>query len=295
MPNDHVHQAFLPPTRPTRLVAHGIAARGVSTPDGVTPDSHDGSAVSSLPASLLDRLNAEWAEMCASPSVSMRVRSWGGTCATLADCRTLSEVVDLARAAARQDEVLGALLRLGQAGDSLALRVVFQLFLGAAVNSGVTRTRVSILTYDEAAQDAVVALWGAVATYPLKRRPAKIAANLKMEIVRRLARSAADREARDVEVPADPSRARVFDQPLADDEATTPYEDVLEIIAWGVDTGTLSLRDAQLLLDVYCPAPGESGGPASASALWGISQWAVRQRCSRAVRGLSMAVAGRLR
>ncbi|MDR0990781.1 MAG: hypothetical protein LBL92_05425 [Propionibacteriaceae bacterium] len=113
-------------------------------------------------ATLVQRLNSEWQQLqLAAPDW---VTAYGPSLETVR------------RAIAGQpDLVLAELIAAGQAGSQLASRVVVQAFLGHVVRLAQRDRR---LTPDL----AVAALWLRVATYPLARRPQRIAANLVCDL-----------------------------------------------------------------------------------------------------------------
>ena len=86
--------------------------------------------------------------------------------------RSAGDVLGLVRA--EPDRVLLGLLALARDGDRLAGRTVVQALLGKLVTMAVADRR---LPFD----DLLAALWVRLATYPIERRPAKVAANLVLD------------------------------------------------------------------------------------------------------------------
>lgn len=78
------------------------------------------------------------------------------------------------------DAVLLALLRLHRAGDSWAGRVVVQLMLPKLVLMAVRHPRATL-------DDHLAALWECLCTYPIGRRPTKVAANLALDTLKAVA------------------------------------------------------------------------------------------------------------
>ncbi|TDE14060.1 hypothetical protein [Jiangella asiatica] len=230
-------------------------------------------------ASLVGQLNAEWARLCADPATLAAVAAWGRHEAGLAGCVGLADVERATRA--RPDAVLAALLRLGHGGDRLALRTVFQLMLGKAVRIAATHTgRDSRASLEHA---AVTALWTVVATYPVQRRPVKVAANIAMDTLRLTVGELAHQRH---ETPAAPRDLR----PCRPAAPHSPADlELIELLAWAVDGGVITTEDATLVVDIYAPAPGLAGGSAAA-ARHGLSWPAARQRASRATRRIAEAV-----
>ncbi|WP_053207995.1 hypothetical protein [Jiangella muralis] len=231
------------------------------------------------------RLNDEWDRLRADGQPDAVAR-WAAAEPALAGCRHLADVeaavtTAVTTAAGGADAVLIALLRLAHAGDALAGRTVLQLMLGKAIRIAAGHAgRDSREALEHA---AVAALWTVIATYPTERRPAKVAANLAMDTLGVVSRELAHRRS---ETPAEPDvLASVAGTGAGDSENTG----LTELLAWAVDAGAVSVADARLLFDIYAPAPGVEGGAAAAGRA-GISWAAARQRASRAVRRIAVAV-----
>ncbi|WP_157987539.1 hypothetical protein [Jiangella endophytica] len=218
--------------------------------------------------------------MSADPATAAAVAGW-----RLADVWSLADLEPAVRRDA--DGVLLALLRLGRAGDGLALRSAFQLMLGKAVRIAATHSgRDSRANLEQA---AVTALWTVVAGYPIERRPVKVAANIAMDTLRLTVTELAHQRH---ETPSSPEylHPAIADEPAGRAGVSEPADlEVFELLAWAVGNGTVSREDATLLVDIYAPAPGCAGGSAAA-ARHGISWAAARQRASRATRRIAEAV-----
>ncbi|TDD98939.1 hypothetical protein [Jiangella asiatica] len=231
------------------------------------------------------RLNDEWARLRTDDATAATVAGWAVRHPALAGCGCLDDV-ELAVAGADRrgaDDLLLALLRLAQSGDGLAGRTVLQLMLGKAIR--IATSHAGRDSRDNLEHAAVAALWATIATYPVARRPAKVAANLAMDTLGAVSRELAHSRA---ETPAEPgSVADALGEAAArDDDGDL---ELVELLAWAVEAGTISAADATLVLDIYAPAPGQEGGRAAAERR-GISWPAARQRASRAVRKLARSV-----
>lgn len=222
--------------------------------------------------SLVGQLNAEWIRLCADAATSAAPGRWR--------IPAVTALADVELAVRRDaDGVLLALLRLGQAGDALALRAVFQLMLGKAVRIAATHAgRDSRASLEQA---AVTALWTVVAGYPAERRPVKVAANIAMDTLRLTVNELAHQRH---ETPAGPEHLH----PVASTDAPPDLE-LFELLAWAVGNGTISHHEATLLVDIYAPPAGQPGGKAAAER-HGLSWAAARQRASRATRRIADAV-----
>ena len=197
-------------------------------------------------------LNEEWRAVRAEDATS-----WAAREPSLTGARDLADVLALVRE--RPDEVLGALLRLGAAGDPRAHRVVFQALLGKVVL--VCSRRPGTLP------DGLSELWLAIAEYPLERRPRAIAVNLAWAVHRRLPRPLPARPWGDLDPAGVPS-----DGP---DAAATLGE--------ALRLGLIDEQTHRTLWTVY--VAGRTS--AEAAAVLGTTPELVRWRCSRALRRLS--------
>jgi DNA-directed RNA polymerase specialized sigma24 family protein len=202
----------------------------------------------------LRRLNLEWEELAPRPLPS----TWAGEPA-LAGSGSLGEV--LGSVAHRPDQVLAALLR---AGDAIAHRLVLQAMLGWAVRAAVRDDRHDL-------DDYLGELWLRIASYPLDRRPARIAANLVLDTRKRV-------RARVRSVPVDPDRLTGLPAPRDPDGARAALLLARARRADLID----DLSDRALRL-VYT----QGLASAEAAAVLGLSPAAMRQRCHRAVRRLA--------
>lgn len=231
-------------------------------------------------ASLVGQLNAEWSRLCADPRTDAAVSRWAARHPELAGCLALEDVESVVAGAGGEqaDRILLALLRLVRSGDSLAGRTVLQLMLGKAVR--IATTRAGRDTRPSLEHTAVAALWTIIATYPIDRRPAKVAANIAMETLRAVTTELTHQLS---ETPTSPDDLAADLMPLTPSERTTADHELLDLLTWAVDEGTITAGDATLILDIYSPAPGTEGG-AAAAARHGLSWPAARQRASRAVR-----------
>jgi len=200
----------------------------------------------------LAALNQEWRAVRAEDATA-----WAAREPSLTGARNLAEVLALVRD--RPDEVLGALLRLGAAGDPRAHRVVFQAMLGKVVL--VCARRPGTLS------EGLSELWLAIAEYPLERRPRAIAVNLAWAVQRRLPRPLPMRPWGDLDPAAAPS-----DGP---DAAAT--------IGEALRLGLIDEQTHRTLWTVY--VAGRTS--AEAATALGTTPELVRWRCSRALRRLS--------
>lgn len=247
------------------------------------------------------QLLQEWVDLNALTSSTTTVRRWGRLEPALAGHTRPGDVVDAidSAAAAQTDAMLLSLIRLFQAGHQLAGRVVLQTMLPKLIR---ITLRTSPTSTDNAWTEdrhhiTIAEFWDVLATYPIHRRPAKVASNLALDTLHRVSGARKPDEA----IPIDPAemplddRARsayTFDHEAAVGELNTD-SDLLQVITWGVAHEAINAEEGSLLAAAYLPSPGTSGF-AAAAAERRLTQAAVRQRCSRASRRLSDAVRAEL-
>lgn len=201
----------------------------------------------------LGRLNAEWQAMAGGP-----VPSRWRTEPVLAEQSDLAGV--LASVRSDPDAVLGALLGHG---DATAHRVVLQAMLGRMVLDALRDPAHDL-------DDYLAELWVRIATYPLTRRPGRIAANLALDTRKRVW---AHRSVRPVDpaslagVRADPPAASRLGLLLTRARRTAVIDAEMERALRLVFSDGLDCR--------------------TAAAELGITPSTLRQRCHRAVRRLA--------
>lgn len=257
------------------------------------------------PRSFPSRLNVEWGRLAADPDNVIAADSWtqDPAFAGLGRLDTLDQIVfgiqeqgcDLAR----RDAMLLALLCRCQDGDGLAGRVVLQVMLPKVVRlaMGIVRRPDVGGEPEEAFALAVAAMWQAIATYPVSRRPAKVPANLALDGLAIVQRGHTGSSYRKRMFPERPSGdiallAGSAHHDVDPDDLSGPVDaELCTLLAWGVRTGVVRQSEALLLARVYGLAeqPGQvPDGPAIAAELE-MSWAALRQRCHRLARRLGQA------
>ena len=260
-------------------------------------------AAGSLPV----RLNQEWARLRTSSEAVNGLGRWAGL-PRWADGLDLSglddldavvrHVQDTHRTVAERDKVLLGLLAMSQSGDRLAGRVVLQVMLPKAI-----RLAKSVASHedwtegaDEAQAAVLAALWVAIATYPLERRPGRVTANLALDTLALTQRGhtgsswqvhpVREQPCEDLSLLAEP----VLD-PAGPDDLTGPADaELMTVLAWGVRNGILRLDQARLMARVYgLDAHGDIHSTAPLVAETGLSWRVLRQRCHRLARRLGEA------
>ncbi|HLG01204.1 MAG TPA: hypothetical protein VI916_12080 [Acidimicrobiia bacterium] len=226
---------------------------------------------------IIDRLEAEWRTLRDAPVMAAALANWRAVdprlgfgslpeLVTAVECRDDEE---------RADGILAALVGLA-GGDDCAARVVLQLLLPGckAMMRGIPRRDA-----DERTAVVAAALFDRIRTYPLDRRPHRIAGNILMDVRHRLLRWEADRRTGHASL----DRLPEWMQPTA-----SPPEQAAEAVAlldWAVRRGHLDRESARLI------ALTRLGGRsvASVAAAHGLNEQSLRRRRQRAEQRLRAA------
>ena len=247
---------------------------------------------------LIDALNAEWLEFERDRQLSPGARSvigrWALQHQALVGCVTPADV--LAAIPADPDPVLAALVGIHQtfrvpgapAGDHLAGRIVLQTMLGKIVAMA-GRDRI------HAVEDYVGQLWARIDSYPLARRPRRIAANLALDTLKAVTHHRVG-EGPATTVPVTTAELELVGLGhtafgpggLLVGPQAGPVDQIDDLTARRVlrTAGELGLIDEptrRLLVSVY--ADGLTS--ADAAARHGLTPSTVRFRCSKAIRRMA--------
>ena len=195
------------------------------------------------------RLNAEWQELAGTAVPS----SWRAEPA-LAGASDLAGI--LASVRGDPDAVLGALLRLG----GTAHRVM----LGCMVLAAGRDRRHDL-------DDYLAELWLGIAAYPLARRPTRIAANLALDVRKRVRRASVP--------PVDVARLVLVTPAQAGAGAAL-------LLARARRIAVIDAEAERALRLVY----GEGLDTRHAASVLGVTPAALRQRCHRALRRLAATI-----
>ena len=191
-------------------------------------------------SSVFDLLDREWARLGVDRAAARRLRA---VCELAGGASQLDDLERHVRAAGPEeaDEVLLALVtRVVDGGDQLAARVLLQLLLPGTRN--LARRWWALGDPDERAAAAVSAVYGRIRTYPLARRPGRIAANVLLDAARDLRRQVPRVVTTAVADPALHHRSEPVTTPV-----TNPAAELAEVLADAVTDGLLDLEDAQLI------------------------------------------------
>jgi hypothetical protein len=212
----------------------------VSAGEKLQPASQRGDG-QTLGRDLIERLEAEWPAL-ASGQVQARLRVWSvqePALAGFASPQQLLRQLDSLRGRHQErDEILAALVRQAET-DPLAARVVLQTLLpGLKKLAG--RLLLEAGQRDELWSALLAHCWERIRTYPLERRPARIAANMLLDTLqktsRELTRHVRDRDRLSGEVPAETAAAEQVDR------------DVERVLRRAVTATAISEDEAELIL-----------------------------------------------
>lgn len=222
---------------------------------------------------IVGALNREWDVLVRAHRGT--ANRWAASYEALTRCTSLDEVVH--RTVDRPDAVLAALLAEVARGEAVAARAVLQSMIGRIIAMARRDQRAGV-------EDYLSALWCVIHSYPLARRPTKIAANLSMETLKMV--SGERRWFRHAEVSPWPPHA--FLEPAYEfgrfgQQVGGP--DALGVLATGLELGLVDRAAAGLLRSVYVDGLSSE----EAARRHGSTPGSVRVRCSRSVRRLAAA------
>lgn len=257
------------------------------------------------------QLTREWAALHALPSTAATVRRWGRNEPALMGFTRPGDIVDAIDRGdyARKDELLLALIRQFHGGQQLAGRTVLQAMLPKLAKMALSThrdTRSTVEGLEEARHVTIAEFWFVMGTYPVERRPERIASNLALDTLRRTTRQ---REPV-APIPLDPtelgSTRYSGATPLATstqgeingmsytfaypDASINEGCDLLELIAWGTQTAAITREEGQLLVTAYLPEKSTRCGFDELCVQLNLPRQTVRKRCSRAAKKLTAAV-----
>jgi len=237
---------------------------------------------------VIDALDREWTDLVSTGTFARDSELWLQRWPALlpyfrTDARPAAARLDRTQA----DEILAALLTEHAAGSYPAGRMVLQCMLGSTVTIA-RRCQGRFPSYEEAIAETVAAMWTAIASWSPTRTD-RVAGRLHFAALDAVAGRRSVRVAdHEVPLPFD-----VLDPLLG--ESTSAHQlgltgEVLEVIAWGVDSGALTASEAALVTRLYVPDDaGLTPDGATLAGELGISHAALRQRAHRAVRKLAHA------
>jgi hypothetical protein len=213
----------------------------------------DDLAVPSSPrSSLTGALNAEWARVATDPASVAQMAAWELPEPGLAHPERLLAAVgrqgDLDTTAA--DTLLAHVVRLAR-DDDLATRLVLQRVLGPLVLVAVRRTRSRPADRQTLFDDLVATAWLVIRSYPLDRRPAKVAANIVRDAeYLTCVRPARLRSASEIPSAIPPGALGVCRIDGRSPSRLDPGDEIAELLAAGLASG-LDRRDLAMVAEVH--------------------------------------------
>jgi DNA-directed RNA polymerase specialized sigma24 family protein len=228
-------------------------------------------------SNIVEALDREWHELGRRHPGT--VARWAGRHDVLAPYRSFDDVLSAAKL--NSDPVLAALLTEVSIGDQLASRVVLQALIGRMVRMAQRDPRAGI-------DDYLARMWCAINSYPLKKRPVRIAANLSMETLKAVSREHRWMGRGNVTLwPSSESLEELLEPAALDGspcDLPPPVDvEVLQMLEASSSLSLIDDSDAALLRGVY--ADGMTG--AEAARRFHTSAGMVRVRCSKAAKRLA--------
>ena len=222
----------------------------------------------------LDRLEREW-QALAGGALVPRLRVWRREEPALAAFATPDTVIRFLHSRApglEKDGVLRALLARSRT-DPLAARVVLQALL-PGLKGLARRIFLDADDVEQLWQLLLASAWEQIRTYPLERRPRRIAANLLLDSMRATLDELARERGRRGELPATPV--------IPNAAAPTPASDVQTVLERAVAAGAISADEAELILRTRI----DEQAIADTARAFGVSYNVLRVRLQRAERRL---------
>ncbi|MGH9209828.1 MAG: hypothetical protein ACRD2C_04005 [Acidimicrobiales bacterium] len=191
-------------------------------------------------ATLFEALDQEWSRLRCDREAAHDLAE---VCELAGGVTSLGEVESFVRHADPEaaDQVLLALVRGAVEGRSLAARVLLQLLLPGT--RSLARRWWALGDPDERAAAAVMAVFHRIRSYPLARRPARVAANILMDAAHEL-RRAVPRVA--LSLSADPVAAETGGH-AAEDRSLHPAVELAQVLVDAVHERIIDADDAGLI------------------------------------------------
>jgi hypothetical protein len=248
-----------------------------TTPLGCRPTHWTTPGCQSRLMRLVEALDREWRELVRSCPVA--ATCWLDRHDALIPCRSLDDILRVAKV--NSDPVLDALLTEVSGGDQLAGRVVLQAMIGRMVRMAQRDPRSGV-------EDYLAALWCVINSYPLSRRPVRIAANLSMDTLKAVSEEHRWlRRGAVTLLPSSESLEQLLEPVMLDGssyDSLPPLDvEVRRVLGAGTLLSLIDDSDAALLQSTYVDRMGGS----RVARRFHTSEGAVRVRCSRIVRHLA--------
>lgn len=231
-----------------------------------------------MPRLPVDELESDWRRASCSPLLRAR---FGAQCAKRPALSAFSDPAAVVRfmrgpgGTTDKDAVLCALLAWAQS-DAAGARVVFEVIRPGLLNLSLRVVR-HPSERDELWSMLLAAVWDGIRTYPLDRRPRRVAANLLLDTLHQVLREAGrESEWRSIISP-ESAEQRITDPPDEDDDG-----DVDRLLSEAVKAGAVTAEEADTILSSRIDG-AELAALADAA---GVSYNVMRVRRQRAERRL---------
>jgi hypothetical protein len=191
---------------------------------------------------LFSDLDVEWSDLARAPQATATVRRWANDDLALRDFDSLYGVVFHAQSCGDplvSDSILACLARRAP-NDDLAARALLQAVLYGLIRIAVD-FRTATFSEEEIASVVVTAGYQRIRTYPIERRPGRIAANVLLDTRQTVSRSLCKRRVDEVLA----SDVGTRDVAEAERSAT---DELLDLVDEAVRRRRLRLDDARLIL-----------------------------------------------
>lgn len=189
-----------------------------------------------------------------------------------------------------RDRLLVTLLTLEHAGDTFAGRVLLKSFMPLALRLASSCSSMRSLWQNspaDARTATIGVVWEVIHTYPL-HRTSSVAGNLRGETLKALGRWFGS-ESRTDELTVEDE---VLEKMVGADDTDDVFRDLVTILTWAIDSGTLRRDEVQLLARIEL-AEGDPGEARDAAAEeLGISRETLNRRVCRIRTKLMHAVSG---
>lgn len=282
---------------------------------------HD-EAPDNIASPLYAQLTREWAALHGQVGTTATVRRWGRTEPVLSPYSRPGDIVDAIDAADHEetDALLLALIRLFHAGQQLAGRIVLQALLPKLVkiNQQVTIDTAVTDSWNEDRRHTTVAeFWSVLADYPVARRVERVASNLVLNTLHqvteplrakprvamthpdplprftgsRISRTADAGSWLHVHTQVEPDPAHDLADELSD--SLCADADLRRVTTWALNKNVITKEEARLLTVVYLSDLSDETKRCRfdiAAEQLGLSEPAIRKRCSRIARKLTTAI-----
>jgi hypothetical protein len=190
---------------------------------------------------VFDLLDREWQQLKVDRGAARRLSD---VCRLAGDARSLADLESHVRASSPVDAdaiLLALVTRVVDHHDDLAARVLLQLLLPGTRN--LARRWWALGDHDERAAAAVSAVYDRIRTYPLARRPGRVAANVLLDASRQLRRSVP----RVTTHASDDIGTHLHDCDTESAAANNASLELADALTDAVDEGIIDLRDARLI------------------------------------------------